>query len=200
MPEPIRFDPVKLRGPWAEGYALEKQHSLSSEFVGYDGNGNPIFEAVRSDLGELVFQLKNRNNRSAATDIAAVAAGFVTSKWAGLDMIVPVPPSRRRRTFQPTEEIASDLGRKLRVPVRADAVTKNRATPQLKDISDPEERSKLLEGAFTAKRAVVGSKRVLLLDDLYRSGATAGAVAHALTAAGAASVFMLAITKTRTAT
>lgn len=42
--------------------------------------------------------------------------------------------------------------------------------------------------------------RVLLVDDLYRSGATASIVAKALIAGGATTVCMLAMTKTRTRT
>jgi adenine/guanine phosphoribosyltransferase-like PRPP-binding protein len=45
-------------------------------------------------------------------------------------------------------------------------------------------------------RAIAG-KRLLLLDDLIRSGATLGAVAAALTDAGAAIIFAFAMTKTR---
>ena len=59
------------------------------------------------------------------------------------------------------------------------------------------ERRRLLEGAFAVSRSEVEGEPILLLDDLYRSGATLNAVAEALTQAGAAAVFALALTKTR---
>lgn len=43
----------------------------------------------------------------------------------------------------------------------------------------------------------VAGERVLLVDDLVRSGATLGAVANALTNAGVATIFAFALTKTR---
>ena len=46
----------------------------------------------------------------------------------------------------------------------------------------------------------VAGKRVLLVDDLNRSGATATVVAQNLLTGGASAVFMLAMTKTRTRT
>ena len=55
----VKIDPMRLPGPWAEGYVLERRHTLSSGFLGYDSFGNPQFDTKRSDLGELVFRLKN---------------------------------------------------------------------------------------------------------------------------------------------
>jgi len=44
----------------------------------------------------------------------------------------------------------------------------------------------------------LSGKEVLVLDDLYRSGATMSAVAHALRSEGsAANVYVLALTRTR---
>ena len=66
-----------------------------------------------------------------------------------------------------------------------------------KDIFDAEERRELLDGAFEADQSKLGGKGVLLLDDLYRSGATANAVTLSLLGAGAARVYFLAATRTR---
>jgi hypothetical protein len=55
----VKIDPMKLPGPWADGYVLERQHTLASEFLGHDSLGNPQFDTKRTELGELVFWLKN---------------------------------------------------------------------------------------------------------------------------------------------
>jgi predicted amidophosphoribosyltransferase len=68
----------------------------------------------------------------------------------------------------------------------------------LKGVNDPEERRQLLEGAFEATGPLVAGKRLLLMDDLYRSGLTMSYVAEALSAAGARAVYAFAITETRT--
>jgi predicted amidophosphoribosyltransferase len=97
-------------------------------------------------------------------------------------------------------EIARAIGERLSKPVDVSVVTKAKGTPELKNVFDYQQRLKLLKGAFSVDAAGVSGKRILLVDDLYRSGATATAVAQALIAAGAAAVYMLAITKTRTRT
>jgi predicted amidophosphoribosyltransferase len=79
-----------------------------------------------------------------------------------------------------------------------EAVRKIRKTPGLKDIRDVDERRELLDGAFKANPVHLEGKGVMLIDDLYRSGATANAVTLALLAAGAARVYYLAATRTRT--
>ena len=56
----------------------------------------------------------------------------------------------------------------------------------------------MLEGAFRADSTVLAGRSVLLVDDLYRSGATMNAVAEALSEeAQAAAVHALALTRTR---
>ena len=77
-------------------------------------------------------------------------------------------------------------------------IGKTKNTPELKDVFDYQERLKLLDGVFHVNDEIAAGKRILLVDDLYRSGATATAVVQNLIAAGAATVFMLAMTKTRT--
>jgi len=126
-------------------------------------------------------------------------ADFLADKPIALsriDVIAPIPPSTARQV-QPVAEVAKALGKKLKKPVMIDAIEKTRETPGLKNIHDHEERRELLDGAFEADSHVVKGKGVLLLDDLYRSGATANAVTLALIAAGAARVYFLAATRTR---
>jgi predicted amidophosphoribosyltransferase len=198
MPPPKpKIDPRRLRGPWTAGYVLERQHTLRSEFLGHDSYGHVQFDTKRSELGELVFRLKNRNDKTTLPDIADTAADFVRKRRLQIDAIVPVPPSRRR-TFQPVLEIAKALADRLTIPVLKAAVTKIKDTPQLKDVFGYDERQKLLDGAFAVDRTAVEGCRLLLVDDLYRSGATAAVVARGLIDAGASAVYFLAITKTRT--
>lgn len=70
----------------------------------------------------------------------------------------------------------------------------------MKDVFDYQQRLTLLEGAFQVNRDAVGGQRILLVDDLYRSGATATVVARDLLAGGAPAVYLLTMTKTRTRT
>lgn len=193
----VQINPLTLDGPWSAGAVLERQHTLGSEFLGHDSYGHPQFNTTRSELGELVFRLKNRNDKTTLDPIADVAAEFVAGWRVEVDAVVPVPPSRSR-AFQPVVEIAKAIGARLGKPVLVDAVAKSKQTPELKNVFDYNERHELLDGAFEVNGPVVSGVRVLLVDDLYRSGATAEVVAKALVDAGASEVYFLAMTKTRT--
>ena len=150
-------------------------------------------------MGELVFRLKNRNDRDTLDVIGETAAAFIERWNPSFDQIVPVPPSRKR-AFQPVVEIAKAISSRLAKRMNPNAIIKTKDTPQLKDVFIYKERLRLLEGAFTVDRDTVRDSRILLVDDLYRSGATATVVARDLLAGGAAAVYMLAMTKTRTKT
>lgn len=193
----MQTNPARIAGAWRLGWSLD-DHTRSSEFLGYDQNGHAQFETNRSPLGELLYQLKYRGQRT-VPQIAAVLAEFFDDKpnvLGRIDMIVPMPPSTPR-AVQPVFQLAKALGTRLKKPVFADAVKKIRQTPRLKDIFDAEERRELLDGAFEADQSKLRGKGLLLLDDLYRSGATANAVTLSLLGAGAARVYFLAATRTR---
>lgn len=191
----VSTNPVKIHGEWKKGYALDV-HTLSSEYLGFDEFGNPQFDTKRTELGELLYQLKYHRKGEALEDLAKVEAAFVTNWGIKLDAIVPVPPTKARRP-QPLFDLASALGERLRLPVLESAVrAKNVA--ELKNVFDYGERMKLLEGAHSVREDSLRGKSVLLLDDLYRSGATMNAVTKALYEQGnCANVYALAITRTR---
>ena len=172
---------------------------MSSTLIGHDSNGNPQFDTKRSEVGELVYRLKNRSDRKALAPIVEAAVEFIKGWAPEVDAIVPVPPSRKR-AYQPVVEIAKAIGRLLSVPVDLAAIVKAKDTPELKNVFDFKERTTALQGAFKVNEKAVRGKRILLVDDLYRSGATASIVATALIAGGATTVYMLAMTKTRTRT
>jgi predicted amidophosphoribosyltransferase len=92
--------------------------------------------------------------------------------------------------------LANGLSERLKLPVAPGAVIAAAGLPEMKDVHGYDARMKLLKGAF--KVAGVKGRRVLLLDDLYRSGATMNAIAAALYDRGeAADVVALAVTQTR---
>jgi competence protein ComFC len=190
-----KVQPRQILGKWRKGFALDI-HTVSSIPIGYNEFGHMQFDTTRSDIGELLFKLKNRSDRSVVPEIADAAVGFLKSLSDKFDVIVPVPASTHRAT-QPVSLIAAQISELLGIPL-ADAVKKSRETPQLKNVYDLDERLKLLDGVFEIDKGQVGGKRVLLFDDLYRSGATLNVITDALYKQGQAKdVVALTITKTR---
>jgi predicted amidophosphoribosyltransferase len=166
--------------------------------VGHNAFGHPVFDTTRSPLGELLYRLKNRGDEAAIPEIVDTAATFLNGWGVGLDAIVPVPPSNTARKRQPVIAVANALSQVLGIPVCAGCVTKVKSTAQLKDVFDFAKRTEMLNGAFTVNAAKTKGKRLLLLDDLYRSCATASTVAQLLMTTGAArAVYLLTLTQTR---
>ena len=195
----MRLNPRRIPGCWDDGFALDV-HTTASEFLGHDEYGNPQFETTRSEIGELVYQLKYRNDRSALGPIASAVCDFVRRWRPGIDLIVSAPPSRQR-PVQPLFELAEAVGKLLGLPVDLRSVRKVAETPELKNVYEYSKRLELLEGAHAIEGAALRGRRVLLLDDLYRSGATLNTVARLMKeTGGAAAVFVLTLTRTRTST
>jgi len=110
--------------------------------------------------------------------------------------IVPVPPSRPRSS-QPVMHIAQGIGTLLGIPVY-DVVRKAPTAKELKDVFEYHERLKLLANVHSVTSSDLRGKAVLVVDDLYRSGATLNAVAASLTSQGKVrEVYVFCPTRTR---
>ena len=164
--------------------------------MGVNEFGHDVFDNKRSDLGELLYRMKYREDRAAASAIVETAVVFLQRSRNKFDVIVPVPPSGSR-PVQPVRIVAEGIGEALDLPV-AECVSVTRPATQLKGVVDPEKRTELLEGLYSVERAQTRGKSVLLFDDLYRSGATMNVVTELLMSEGrAAAVRALTITRTR---
>ncbi len=109
---------------------------------------------------------------------------------------MPVPLHRRRllaRKFNQSALLARAIAAASGRPVLPDALRRTRATLSLGHLGR-EARAAAVAGAFAVrpKRAsALAGRRVLLVDDVLTSGATAGACAEALLQAGVAGVDLL---------
>jgi len=194
---PISTQPMRIPGSWKEGYVLD-YHTKSSDFVGYDEYGHPRFDTVRTEVGDLLYRLKYKGRKDTLEELVTVSAAFIRGWGPPIDAIVPVPPSRVR-AIQPVLLLATGLAKELDLPVR-DIVQREKSPKQLKDVFDYHERIKLLENVHNVTSTTVRGKSVLLVDDLYRSGATLNAVTEVLRTKGKVSaVYAFAPTRTRSA-
>lgn len=191
----VAVQPMRIPGRWREGYVLAF-HTLSSTYLGDDEFGHPQFDTRRSEVGELLYQLKYQGNQAVVGELVETAARFVESSWKpGMTTVVAVPPSRARAS-QPVLVFAEGLAKRLNVTFARDGVVRTREVPELKNVFDYEERLRILTGLYRVSSDISGQS-VLLVDDLYRSGATMNAVTSTLYDAGASNVFALALTRTR---
>jgi ComF family protein len=102
--------------------------------------------------------------------------------------LIPVPLGRRRereRGYNQSERVAAALGRLIGAPVRCDVLHRVRDT-RTQTALTPEERQANLAGAFACRGAE--SLAVVLVDDVFTTGATLVSAASALAGGGAESV------------
>jgi len=105
------------------------------------------------------------------------------------DLLVPVPLHRtrlRERTYNQSLLLARSLGSRWQLPVASRLLLRSRPTLPQQGLP-AEERRRNLQGAFSLRRALQG-ERVLLLDDVLTTGATARECSRVLLAGGAAEV------------
>ena len=117
---------------------------------------------------------------------------------ANFDCIVPMPLhwwKQWQRGFNQSDLLAREIGRKWGVPVR-DLVRRRKNTVPQAGLTNAKRRLNM-QGAFrvTRGRSLAGM-RVLLVDDVVTTGATASACARVLKRAGAAHVALLALART----
>jgi predicted amidophosphoribosyltransferase len=192
-----KYSPRRIKGPWTAGYVLDL-HTTSSTLIGYNEFGRPEFDTTYSEIGGLVYKLKSRQDSSAIPILVEAATSFIKGWHIDFSVIVPVPPNKTYRTIQPVLVLAGEIANYFKVPVLRSAVRKTKQIPELKNVYDAEERRALLSNAFEVKSSTVQGKQILLVDDLYRSGATMAAITELLLASAASEVYAFAFTQTRT--
>jgi competence protein ComFC len=193
----INISPKQINGKWIFGYSLDV-HTLSSEYIGDNEYGHPQFNTRYSDMGQLLNRLKYKSDKSVLGIIVEVAGEFLDSKNWPVDLIVPVPPSRSVRTFQPVIAVAKGISKFTSVKLCTDCVVKLKQTPELKNMYELNKRMEILKDAYHVVKQQVEGRNILLFDDLYRSGATLNTITQALNKEGKVDkVYVLTLTKTR---
>ena len=107
---------------------------------------------------------------------------------------VPVSPLRRfRRGYDQVELLARAVARELNIKPKR-LLQKIRHTPPQSGIREYAQRKANILGAYrTVHQELVRGKRILLLDDVLTSGATASECAKTLSISGAQQIYFAAI-------
>ena len=115
------------------------------------------------------------------------------------DLIIPVPlhPGREReRGFNQAALLARELARLSHLPLDEHSVVRRVHTERHRAGMDSRARRESVADAFAVRHAeAIAAQRVLLIDDVFTTGATVSACAATLSAAGAKDVFVLTIAR-----
>ncbi|MGD9915402.1 MAG: ComF family protein [Rhizobiaceae bacterium] len=192
-----------LEPPWCPVMGTPFAHDMGAGFLSAEAIANPPpFERARAAVSytgvarEMVQGLKYHDR----TDLGPAMARWMLRAGAELiadaDVVVPVPLHWRRfvgRRFNQSAELARALTRLSGVRHAPLAVERRRATSQQVGLA-ARAREDNVRGAFRVppeREIEISGRRVLVIDDVYTTGATVFAVAKALKRGGAAAIDVL---------
>ena len=185
--------------PWCAACNLPFAFDRGDALCGQCLAEAPVHDGVRAAVGygpaarTLALRLKYGGRTSHAGTAARLMARHMPD---GAELLLPVPLHRWRiwgRGFNQAALIAQGLARASGVPAELELLRRVKATPVLRGLG-PRGRAKAVAGAFAlaaGARERVSGRSVVLVDDVYTSGATTDACVRVLKRAGAARVTIL---------
>jgi ComF family protein len=175
----------------AEGGSVPQCHLCRSQVYAFDFARS--FGAYTPRMSRAILLLKYGNVAPLGAWFARRLAGLVQRQPGSFaaDVVVPVPLDHGRmrgRGYNQAELIAKPMARLLGIPFRSYLLVRTRPRPNQLRLTR-RERWETVRGAYaTHKTAQVDKLRVILVDDVFTTGATLDACSRALKGAGAARV------------
>ncbi len=157
--------------------------------------GRALYEyhSVRAALYRFKYHGKREYAAIFAKEISVYLGDFI--RRVGPDGLIPVPihPGRcMERGYNQALELARALGKEMNIPVYDNFVRRRINTKPLKNMS-PTERQNSLKKAFILGENVVKLSTVIIIDDIYTTGATIDAVAKVLLTAGPMKIYFVTL-------
>lgn len=186
------------RAPFVNGFPLDESGRCALCRLGLVGfDAAYTYGSYEGTLRKLIHLYKYEKIHTLAKPLSRLL-GQVLPREQHFDVIVPMPLHWRRRWergFNQSALLAREIGRIWNAPVRQ-PVRRAKATAPQAGLTNAKRRANV-SGAFIAKKnARLDGARVLLVDDVLTTGATAAACARALKRAGAKHVALLAVART----
>jgi ComF family protein len=145
-----------------------------------------------------VHQLKYNNLRAITVELARLLFEYLKINPMDGDILIPVPLYHKRlkeRGYNQSALLALELGKLASIPVDSAGMVRERYAVAQARTRNVEERRRNVAGVFQYHGEGVRGKNVIIIDDVSTSGATMNACAAALKAAGAVSVWGLALAR-----
>lgn len=189
-----------IERPYCDKLALPFTYDLGRGTLSAEAIADPPpFERMRAvalfdgAARQLVHGLKYRDHLELVRWMAAWMVRAGGDVAADADVIVPVPLHWRRlwrRRFNQSAALANAIAAKTGRQAALDAVQRVRPTRNQVGLGE-KARADNVRGAFRVdvdRRIEIAGKRVLIVDDVYTTGATMKAVTRALRGSGASAV------------
>lgn len=158
--------------------------------------GFPAF-FYEGGIKSALYAFKYKNQRNYAEFFADCICRYYENEISRLDIegMVPVPihaRKRRKRGYNQAELLARQLAKRIQTEVYSDYLVRRVETSPQKELND-KARMKNLNNAFKIGENKIKLKKILLVDDIYTSGATIEGCTRVLLSAGAEEVYYTSV-------
>jgi ComF family protein len=187
-------DAERCRHCHAAPPAFDSARAITRYRSGADGSGTDGSSAVATLLRRHKYGLDQSLGRALAEYLDAAPALDADT----YDVVIPVPLHRSRlrwRGFNQAALLGAALARRLNCSLDVASLARVRSTPP-QTARDRAQRTRNVRDAFAVRRpSRVAGRRVLLVDDVMTTGATADECARVLRAAGAQRIDVLTLAR-----
>jgi ComF family protein len=162
--------------------------------------GARSFGYYTAELRRLIQGLKFHKKQNLAWPLSSLLTTAFYESWSrkGFDLVLPVPlhPKRRReREYNQAELLARLLARQLAIPFSKSALRRIRSTSSQIGLTIAQRRENVRDAFRCKDPGQIAHRRVLLIDDVMTTGATAASAVQALLNGGALRVSVLTIAR-----
>jgi ComF family protein len=189
---------VDCKTPFLNRFPLDDEGRCSLCRLGLVGFDTVYtFGSYADTLRQLIHLFKYNQIRPLARPLGALIARAIPREHR-FDLIIPMPlhwKKRWSRGYNHSELLAKEIARRWGVPIRK-IVRRVKATAPQAGLSNSKRRLNV-RGAFAVRKGLkLKGLRVLLIDDVFTTGATASACANVLKRAGASHVAVATVART----
>lgn len=161
--------------------------------------GARSFGYYTAELSRLIQGLKFQGRKNLAKLLVPLMARAFWDSWRreDFDLIVPVPlhvKRKRERGYNQSELLARSLARQIAIPC-SKALTRDRSTLPQVGLTDSQRLENVRKAFRCANPQQISERRILLVDDVMTTGATAASASGTLLEAGARRVSVLTVAR-----
>lgn len=148
----------------------------------------------KDDISTLIFGLKYDNKKYIAKSLAKFMADCYLHNKFYADVIIPVPLCNKRmkqRGYNQSELLATEISKILDIPINLDCLKRVKETPTQTKLDYIDRQNNMVDAFKVYNSKNIKDKVVLIIDDVFTTGATVTECSKTLTNAGAKMVYVL---------
>lgn len=148
----------------------------------------------KNEIRSLIFDLKYNNKKYIAKYLAKFMADIIIKNKIYVDTIIPVPLCDKRlksRGYNQSELLAKEISNMLNISLNTESLKRVKETPTQTKLDFIDRQMNMKDAFKVYKPKLIKDKAVLLIDDIYTTGATILECSKVLRKAGVKAIYCL---------